>query len=113
MKLSDFHVQIGTKSINGIWAAILAIVIAIPILALVGVILAGVFSIVGVIITIALGIAGIAIIIGLLSLLIPKSWREKLGIHVNFSREHAQTSKPKTTPDGKPIIDVDFEEENK
>lgn len=110
MKPSNFHLKLGNRDITGVWGIIVAILIAIPVLALVGFLLSVVFSIVGVAITFALGIAAIAIVIGLIALLIPKKWRDKLGIHVNFTRSHEKTSKPNTTPDGKPIIDVDFKE---
>lgn len=110
MKPSNFNVKIGNREVHGIWGILLAILIAIPVLALVGFILSVVFSIVGVVVTIALGIALIAVLIGLLSLLIPKAWREKLGIHINVHHDRSKTSKPTTTPDGKPIIDVEFEE---
>lgn len=116
MKLSDFHLRIGNKEIRGIWGAILAVLILIPVLALVGFILTAVFSIVGVVLGIALtlilGVVGIALLFGLILLILPKSWREKLGIYVNFSHTKAKPNKPTTTPDGKPIIDVDFKEED-
>ena len=109
MKPSNFHLKIGNRDITGIWAIILTILIAIPVIALVGVLLSIVFSIVGIAITFALGVAGIAIIIGLIALLIPKKWRDKLGIYMNINKM-PKKSKPTTTPDGKPIIDVEFEE---
>lgn len=111
MKPSNFHVKIGNREVRSIWGIILAILIAIPVLALVGVILSFVFSVVGIVITVALGIACIAIIIGLLSLLIPKKWRDKLGIHINFNHQKKEPAKPTTSPDGAPIIDVDFKED--
>ena len=114
MKLSNFHMRIGNKEIHGIGAVLLAILILIPVIALVGFILTVVFSIVGAVLSIAvtliLAVAGIAILIWLISLILPKSWREKLGVYVNFN--HTK-SKPHTTPDGKPIVDVDFTEEDK
>lgn len=110
MKPSNFHLKLGNRDITGVWGIILAILIAIPVLALVGLLLSVVFSIVGVAITFALGVAAIAIVIGLIALFIPKKWRDKLGIHVHFTRSQEKASKPNTTPDGKPIIDVDFEE---
>ncbi|MDU6854237.1 MAG: hypothetical protein E6370_06245 [Clostridiales bacterium] len=110
MKPSNFHFKIGSHDITGAWAIILAILIAIPVIALVGVLLSVVFSIIGIAITFALGVAGITIIISLITLLIPKKWRNKLGIHININRSPKKNSKPTTTPDGKPIIDVDFEE---
>lgn len=117
MKFSNFHIRIGNKEVRGIWGAILAILILIPVLALVGFILTAVFSIVGVVLGIAftliLAVIGVAILVGLISLILPKSWREKLGIYVNFSRTKSKPHKPTTTPDGKPIVDVDFKEEDK
>lgn len=117
MKLSDFRIRIGNREIRGFWGALLGILMLIPALALVGFILTAVFSIVGVVLGIALtlilGVVGIALLVGLLSLILPKRWREKLGIYVNFSHTKVKPNKPTTTPDGKPIIDVDFKEEDK
>ncbi|MEF9958637.1 MAG: hypothetical protein RR776_01550 [Niameybacter sp.] len=115
MKCSNFQVQIGGKEVHGIFGILLAILIAVPILALVGVLLAGIFSVVGVVVglavTLAVVVAGIAVIIAVLSLLLPKSWREKLGIHFRFGKERNRPTKSKTTQDGHPIVDVDFEED--
>ena len=110
MKPSNFYIKIGNREVRGVLGIVLAILIVIPILALVGVILSVVFSIVGIVVTAALGVALIAIIIAFLALLIPKKWREKLGIHININHHKRKPEKPNTTPDGKPIIDVDFEE---
>lgn len=110
MKPSNFHLKIGNRDITGVWGIILAILIAIPVLALVGALLSVVFSIVGIVVTFALGIAAIAIVIALILLLIPKKWRDKLGIRVNMNSSGKKQAKPTTTPDGKPIIDVEFEE---
>lgn len=109
MKKSDFKLQIGNWQLQGILGIILAVLIMIPVLALVGLILSVVFSIVGVVLTLALGIALIAIIIGLVIWLIPPKWRSKLGINIKFGKK--SSDKAKTTPDGKEIIDVEFEEE--
>ena len=118
MKRSQIHIKIGNRQFNGLFG----ILIALPILVLVGLILFGVFSflgialsiilsVVGVIIALALGICFIAIIIALITSILPKKWRDKLGIHVHKNSFKVKKSKPTQTPDGKPIVDVDFKEE--
>ncbi|MGL4737004.1 MAG: hypothetical protein ACRCW2_06060, partial [Cellulosilyticaceae bacterium] len=68
----------------------------------------------GIAIVVALVVAAVALIIGLISLALPQKWRDKLGIHVHINRKSTHAaSRPHTTPDGKPIVDVDFKEERK
>ncbi|MGL4799742.1 MAG: hypothetical protein ACRCWY_10180 [Cellulosilyticaceae bacterium] len=123
MKKSNFNVVIGNRKLTGFWGAVVGILIAIPVLFIVGVVILLALSAAGVAITLALGAAGIAIVIGigaavigvvvaLIALLLPKKWRDKLGIHINFSHTHTpKKAKSKTTADGKPIVDVDYKDE--
>lgn len=112
---SHFELNLFGRRLTGFWAGVMGVLIAIPVLAVVGLLLFFILSLAGVVITIGLTIAGIGLIIALLSLLLPKKWRDKLGIRFNVSHTrtgYSKKTKHDTTPDGKPIIDVDFEEED-
>lgn len=115
-------VKIGNKEFHGVVGIILAILIMIPVLALVGFILSLVFSalgivlsvtfsIAGVVLAIGLGVALIGVIISLLSLLLPKKWRKKLGVGIHINYTHNKAKKPTQTLEGNPIVDVDFKED--
>lgn len=112
MKLSNFHFQIGQHTISGIWATIFIFLIALPILAFIGILLSVIFSIMGVIITLILGIAITITIIRLIAYILPEKWRHRLSSFIPFNHLSKKKLKPNTTPDGKPIIDVDFKEDS-
>lgn len=109
MNLSHFKLKIGSKELTGISAILLGILILIPVLAIVGAILSVVFSIVGVVISIALGIAGLAIIIMLIAKILPKKWRDKLEVTVNWKKH--SNERPQKTVDGKTIVDVNYKDD--
>lgn len=109
MNLSHFKLKIGNKELTGISAILLGILILVPVLAIVGAILSVIFSIVGVVISIALGIALIAIVIALIAMIIPKKWREKLGIKINWQKN--ASDHPQKTADGKTIVDVNYKDD--
>ena len=113
MKPSNFHFQIGKHTISGVWAIILTFLIALPILVFIGILLSVIFSIMGIIVSLILGVAIVIVIIRFITYILPEKWHHKLSHFIHFNHSYKKNSKPRTTPDGKPIIDVDFKEDSK
>lgn len=112
MKPSNFHLQIGKYTLSGIWAILLTCLVAIPLLALIGLILSFFFSVLGILFIIFLTIIIFMVIIRLITRIMPANWYHKLNNLFHFKYSNQKILKPKTTPDGKPIIDVNFKEDH-
>ncbi len=100
------RIKIGERSFEGITALLLAI----PLIIIVGFILSVVLSILGFVLSAFVVIAVVAIICAIIYRLIPETTRHK--VQKWFEEKLSQPStKAKQADDGSPIIDVDYTED--